>query len=115
MDQEQSTHILELSLSPLRFTLFLTLTPYLLTLTIVGMPIALWLSFFAGFDFKGLWLGLMAAQASCMVTMLFVLARTNWEGQAQGAQELTSSDSSKDKDEDDEEEEEAAQKMKLET
>ncbi|KAI9099673.1 hypothetical protein K1719_024678 [Acacia pycnantha] len=79
------------------------------------MPIALWLSFFAGFDFKGLWLGPMVAQASCMVTMLFVLARTNWEGQAQRAQELTSSDSSEDEDEDDEEEEEAEQKLKVET
>ncbi|KAI9108955.1 hypothetical protein K1719_020260 [Acacia pycnantha] len=78
------------------------------------MAIALWLSFFAGFDFKGLWLGLMAAQASCMVTMLFVLARTNWEGQTQRAQELTSSDSSEDEDEDDEEEEEAEQKLKVE-
>lgn len=61
---------------------------------LVGMPIAVWLSFFAGFDFKGLWLGLLAAQASCMVTMLFVLARTNWEGQVQRAKELTSSDPS---------------------
>ncbi|CAL0330936.1 unnamed protein product [Lupinus luteus] len=59
---------------------------------LVGMPIAVWLSFFAGFDFKGLWLGLLAAQFSCMITMLFVLARTNWEGQAQRAKELTSCD-----------------------
>ncbi|KAF7828319.1 protein DETOXIFICATION 49 [Senna tora] len=70
---------------------------------LVGMPVAVWLGFFAGFDFKGLWIGLMAAQASCMVCMLFVLARTNWEGQAQRAKELTSSDSS---DDDDGEEEE---------
>jgi MATE family multidrug resistance protein len=56
---------------------------------LVGMPIAIWLSFFAGFDFKGLWLGLLAAQGSCMVTMLFVLARTNWEGQVLRAKELT--------------------------
>ncbi|XP_027362222.1 protein DETOXIFICATION 49 [Abrus precatorius] len=61
---------------------------------LVGMPVAVWLSFFAGFDFKGLWLGLLAAQGSCMVTMLFVLARTNWEGQVQRAKELTSSDPS---------------------
>ncbi|KAK7307835.1 hypothetical protein VNO77_41244 [Canavalia gladiata] len=59
---------------------------------LVGMPVAVWLSFFAGFDFKGLWLGLLAAQGSCMVTMLFVLARTNWEGQVQRAKELTSSE-----------------------
>ena len=51
-----------------------------------------WLGFFAGFDFKGLWLGMLAAQGSCIVTMMFVLARTNWEGQALRAKELTSSD-----------------------
>ncbi|PON58374.1 Multi antimicrobial extrusion protein [Parasponia andersonii] len=56
---------------------------------LVGMPVAIWLSFYAGFDFKGLWLGLLAAQGSCVVTMLFVLARTNWELQAQRAKELT--------------------------
>ncbi|CAL0331971.1 unnamed protein product [Lupinus luteus] len=59
---------------------------------LVGMPIAIWLSFFAGFDFKGLWLGLLAAQGSCMITMLFVLARTNWKGEAQRAKELTLSE-----------------------
>lgn len=56
---------------------------------LVGMPVAVWLGFFAGFDFRGLWLGLLAAQGSCVVTMLFVLARTNWELQAQRAKELT--------------------------
>ncbi|MBA0678870.1 hypothetical protein Goari_020189 [Gossypium aridum] len=56
---------------------------------LVGMPMAVWLSFFVGFDFKGLWLGLLAAQASCMVTMLLVVTRTNWDIQAKRAQELT--------------------------
>ncbi|KAK7251252.1 hypothetical protein RIF29_34286 [Crotalaria pallida] len=59
---------------------------------LVGMPIAVWLSFFAGFDFKGLWLGLLAAQIFCMITMVFIWASTNWEGQMQRAKELTSSD-----------------------
>ncbi|XP_040990272.1 protein DETOXIFICATION 49-like [Juglans microcarpa x Juglans regia] len=56
---------------------------------LVGMPVAVWLSFYAGFDFRGLWLGLLAAQGSCVVTMLFVLARTDWECQALRAKELT--------------------------
>ncbi|KAI3414684.1 uncharacterized protein J3R85_015981 [Psidium guajava] len=56
---------------------------------LIGMPIAVWLSFFAGLDFKGLWLGLLAAQGSCVMTMLLVLVRTNWEGEARRAQELT--------------------------
>lgn len=71
---------------------------------LVGMPVAVWLSFFAGFDFKGLWLGLLAAQAACMVTMLVVLARTNWEGQAQRAKELTSLDSGEEGGDEDEDE-----------
>uniref|UniRef100_A0A803PRF3 Protein DETOXIFICATION n=1 Tax=Cannabis sativa TaxID=3483 RepID=A0A803PRF3_CANSA len=58
---------------------------------LVGMPVAIWLSFYVGFDFTGLWLGLLAAQSSCVVTMLVVLARTNWEIQAQRAKELTGS------------------------
>ncbi|XP_057449938.1 protein DETOXIFICATION 49-like [Lotus japonicus] len=70
----------------------------------VGMPVAVWLSFFVGFDFKGLWLGLLAAQAACMVTMLVVLARTNWEGQAQRAKELTSLDSGEEGGDEDEDE-----------
>lgn len=56
---------------------------------LVGMPVAVWLSFFVGLDFKGLWLGLLAAQGSCVVTMVFTLTRTDWERQAQRAKELT--------------------------
>ncbi|KAF9668297.1 hypothetical protein SADUNF_Sadunf15G0114200 [Salix dunnii] len=56
---------------------------------LVGMPVAVWLGFFAGFDFEGLWVGLLAAQGSCVVTMLFVLARTDWESEAQRAKQLT--------------------------
>ncbi|KAK2985099.1 hypothetical protein RJ640_022977 [Escallonia rubra] len=56
---------------------------------LVGMPVAVGLSFFAGFDFEGLWLGLLAAQGSCVVTMLVVLSRTDWEFQARRAKELT--------------------------
>ena len=46
---------------------------------LVGTPVAVGLGFYAGFDFQGLWLGLLAAQASCVVTMLVVLNRTDWE------------------------------------
>ncbi|XP_057950875.1 protein DETOXIFICATION 49-like [Malania oleifera] len=55
----------------------------------VGMPVAVVLGFFAGFDFEGLWLGLLAAQASCVVTMLIVLVRTDWEYEAHRAKGLT--------------------------
>ncbi|KAJ8767683.1 hypothetical protein K2173_018241 [Erythroxylum novogranatense] len=58
---------------------------------IVGMPVAIWLSFYAGYDFRGLWLGLLAAQGSCVVTMLFVVLRTDWESQVLRAKELTGS------------------------
>ncbi|PKI35786.1 hypothetical protein CRG98_043821 [Punica granatum] len=56
---------------------------------LIGMPVAVGLAFFWGFDFKGLWLGLLAAQGSCVVTMLMVLSWTDWELQARRAQELT--------------------------
>ncbi|XP_021892229.1 protein DETOXIFICATION 49 [Carica papaya] len=56
---------------------------------LVGMPVAIALAFFAGFDFEGLWLGLFAAQASCVVTMLIVVYRTDWDSEADRAKELT--------------------------
>ncbi|GAB2252507.1 hypothetical protein Droror1_Dr00005354 [Drosera rotundifolia] len=55
----------------------------------VGMPVAVWLGFFGGFDFEGLWLGLMAAQAAAVVSMVVVLGRTDWEGEARRAKVLT--------------------------
>ncbi|KAE8709702.1 hypothetical protein F3Y22_tig00110328pilonHSYRG00168 [Hibiscus syriacus] len=56
---------------------------------LVGMPVAVWLGFFAGYDFKGLWLGMLAAQVSCMVTMLTVLIRMDWDFEAERAKRLT--------------------------
>ncbi|KAL0400796.1 UNVERIFIED_CONTAM: protein DETOXIFICATION 49 [Sesamum latifolium] len=53
------------------------------------MPVAVGLAFFYKMDFEGLWLGLLAAQASCMVTMMVVLLRTDWEFEARRAEELT--------------------------
>ncbi|CAO2827211.1 unnamed protein product [Amaranthus hypochondriacus] len=56
---------------------------------LVGMPMALWFGFELGFGFKGLWLGLLSAQVSCVIAMLLVLVRTNWKIHAQRAQDLT--------------------------
>lgn len=56
---------------------------------IVGMPVAIWLAFFVGFDFQGLWIGLLAAQASCAFTMLLVLSQTDWDCEAKRAMKLT--------------------------
>lgn len=56
---------------------------------LVGMPVAIWLAFFTGFDFEGLWLGLLGAQGACAVTMLVVLSRMDWDYEAQRAQLLT--------------------------
>ncbi|KAG6671263.1 hypothetical protein I3843_Q004200 [Carya illinoinensis] len=55
----------------------------------VGMPVALGLAFYAGLDFRGLWLGLLAAQGSCAVSMLVVLSQTDWEFEAKRSKELT--------------------------
>ncbi|KVI04753.1 protein DETOXIFICATION 49-like [Cynara cardunculus var. scolymus] len=56
---------------------------------LVGMPVAVVLGFFLGFDFEGLWLGMLAAQMSCVVTMVVVLGWTDWEVEAERAKELT--------------------------
>jgi len=73
---------------------------------LVGMPVAVWLSFYAGFDFRGLWLGLLAAQASCVVTMLLVLTRTDWDREARRAKELTGTTSTSSDDDDNNQEDE---------
>ncbi|XP_041006686.1 protein DETOXIFICATION 49-like [Juglans microcarpa x Juglans regia] len=56
---------------------------------LVGMPVALGLAFYAGLDFPGLWLGLLAAQGSCAASMLVVLSLTDWELEAKRSKELT--------------------------
>ncbi|KAL0548625.1 hypothetical protein IC582_013080 [Cucumis melo] len=56
---------------------------------LVGMPVAVGLSFFGGFDFRGLWLGLLAAQGCCAAAMLVVLGFTDWEFEAIRARKLT--------------------------
>ncbi|PKU86219.1 protein DETOXIFICATION 49 [Dendrobium catenatum] len=55
----------------------------------VGMPVAIGLAFWARLDFRGLWFGLLSAQAACLVLMLAVIASTDWTRQADRAQCLT--------------------------
>jgi multidrug resistance protein, MATE family len=56
---------------------------------VVGMPVAVGLAFFTGLDFKGLWLGLLSAQVTCVLLMLAVIKSTDWELQAERALKLT--------------------------
>ncbi|KAG8075515.1 hypothetical protein GUJ93_ZPchr0006g42284 [Zizania palustris] len=58
---------------------------------LVGMPVAVVLSFWLGLGFVGLWVGLLAAQVCCAGLMLCVVGSTDWEAQARRAQALTSS------------------------
>ncbi|URD96428.1 Multidrug and toxin extrusion protein 1 [Musa troglodytarum] len=55
----------------------------------IGMPVAVGFAFCSGLDFKGLWLGLLSAQAACVVLMIAVIRRTDWEAQTERAQQLT--------------------------
>ncbi|KAK2660028.1 hypothetical protein Ddye_006561 [Dipteronia dyeriana] len=56
---------------------------------LVGMPVAILMGFVAKMGFSGLWLGLLAAQASCALLMLHVLLKTDWIVQVERARELT--------------------------
>ncbi|WOL10026.1 hypothetical protein Cni_G18780 [Canna indica] len=56
---------------------------------VVGMPVAVGLAFLTALDFRGLWLGLLSAQAACVVLMLAAIRRTDWDAQAERAQQLT--------------------------
>ncbi|KAL6007745.1 hypothetical protein ACLOJK_033247 [Asimina triloba] len=56
----------------------------------VGTPIAVWLAFWLGVGFSGLWYGLLSAQFACAVLVLFVvLRRTDWMVEAHRAKKLT--------------------------
>ncbi|XP_010536483.1 PREDICTED: protein DETOXIFICATION 50 [Tarenaya hassleriana] len=57
----------------------------------VGMPVAAALAFGLGFGFRGLWLGMLAAQGSCVVAMMVVTCRTDWHVEAERSKELTAS------------------------
>ncbi|KAL3521307.1 hypothetical protein ACH5RR_019456 [Cinchona calisaya] len=56
---------------------------------IIGLPVAALLGFKFRYGFAGFWIGLAAAQISCMCMMVSVLVCTNWTHQASRAQELT--------------------------
>ncbi|XP_073126824.1 LOW QUALITY PROTEIN: protein DETOXIFICATION 48-like [Henckelia pumila] len=55
----------------------------------IGMPVAFLMGFVMKLGFPGLWIGLLAAQASCVLLMLFVLGRTDWILQVERAKQLT--------------------------
>ncbi|KAK7410420.1 hypothetical protein VNO78_01192 [Psophocarpus tetragonolobus] len=59
----------------------------------VGMPVACLLGFLSKMGFPGLWLGLLAAQASCASLMFFVLSTTDWNAQVLRANHLTNANS----------------------
>ncbi|KAK4434270.1 protein DETOXIFICATION 48 [Sesamum alatum] len=61
---------------------------------LVGMPVAFFMGFVLKLGFAGLWVGLLAAQGSCALLMLFVLGRTDWILQVERAKELTKPQSS---------------------
>lgn len=60
---------------------------------LVGMPVAMLLGFVVKMGFAGLWMGLLAAQATCALLMIYVLYKTNWTYEVSRARELTKSSS----------------------
>ncbi|KAK6792597.1 hypothetical protein RDI58_011678 [Solanum bulbocastanum] len=60
---------------------------------LVGMPVAILVGFILKKGFGGLWIGLLAAQASCAILMLYVLCKTDWNVQVERSKQLTQSTS----------------------
>lgn len=60
---------------------------------VVGMPVAILVGFLLKKGFGGLWIGLLAAQASCAILMLYVLCKTDWKVQVERSKQLTQSTS----------------------
>ncbi|KAJ8641637.1 hypothetical protein MRB53_018331 [Persea americana] len=57
---------------------------------IIGTPVAVALMFWLKLGYEGLWYGLLSAQVSCALLVVFViLKRTDWEGEANRAKKLT--------------------------
>nr|DAD37858.1 TPA_asm: hypothetical protein HUJ06_008499 [Nelumbo nucifera] len=59
---------------------------------LLGMPLAILLAFRLGFGFLGLWLGLLAAEACCLLSMVYFLLQTDWFQEADRAWKLTGVD-----------------------
>ncbi|KAG2715775.1 hypothetical protein I3843_03G096900 [Carya illinoinensis] len=80
---------------------------------LVGTPVAVGLAFYAGLDFRGLWLGLLAAQGSCAAAMLVVISLTDWALEARRAEELVTGVVGVDHDSQDQEEEKQPLKAEI--
>ncbi|MER2656553.1 hypothetical protein, partial [Escherichia coli] len=50
---------------------------------------AVFMGFFLKLGFPGLWLGLLAAQGSCALIMIYVLCTTDWRVEVERACNLT--------------------------
>lgn len=55
---------------------------------LIGLPLAALLGFRSRYGFAGFWMGLEAAQISCMRFMVSTLVCTNWTDQASRAKVL---------------------------
>ncbi|KAM7266612.1 hypothetical protein ACFE04_004509 [Oxalis oulophora] len=56
---------------------------------LIGMPVAIFMGFYAKWGLTGLWLGLLAAQATCAISMIYVLCNTDWVVEVERAKKLT--------------------------
>lgn len=54
----------------------------------LGAPVAVALAFFWGLEFLGLCYGLLAAQVACILSILTVIHKTDWENESLRAKEL---------------------------
>ncbi|CDY68987.1 BnaAnng29050D [Brassica napus] len=59
---------------------------------VIGLPVGMVLTFWFGFGFMGLWLGMLVAQISCMIGMMVSMCRINWPLEAERARELTATE-----------------------
>ncbi|KAJ7530492.1 hypothetical protein O6H91_14G005800 [Diphasiastrum complanatum] len=55
---------------------------------LLGTPVAVAFAFWLKIGFEGLWYGLLAAEIACAVSILYVVFRTDWVGEAMRARQL---------------------------
>ncbi|KAF5195681.1 Detoxification-like protein [Thalictrum thalictroides] len=55
---------------------------------LVGAPVAIALAFFSGFGFVGLCYGLLAAQITCVVSIITAICKTDWDKESLKAKDM---------------------------
>lgn len=67
---------------------------------VVGLPVAILGAFWFKIGFLGLWFGLLSAQVSCLIMLVYHLVKTDWKQMSKRAEEMVSAAKEEEEEED---------------